>query len=164
MIAYFRNVWKIIPAIFAAVLMATVVYAQTSQGIKGDVTGEIRMKAGAEMMISAEHLITASLEMQDLMKDPTIAKGNVMLTDGEKMLLNGKEMMQHTKTRIEGKKIMMTGSTKMMEGKDFIMQELKKKGLMKTKPFKKEEQKLVDGENMMLNGKNLMMDGERNFV
>ena len=164
MITYFRNLRKIIPVFLTAFLMAPVVYAQSSQEMKGDVTGEMRMKAGAEIMISAEHMIKASLEKQGLMAEPTIAKGNAMLTNGEKMILNGKEMMQHTKTRIDGKEMMMQGSTKMMEGKDFIMKELKKRGLMKTTPLKEDEQKLVDGENMMLNGKSLMMDGERDFV
>jgi hypothetical protein len=160
----FKNTWKIMSVVFAALMMTAVVYAQTDQGMKGDVTGEMRLKAGAERMISAEHLILSSLESQGLMKDPAIAEGNSMLTSGERMILEGKKMMQNPATRIQGKEEMMRGSSKMMEGKDFIMKELKRKGLMKTTPLKGDEKLLADGENMMFNGKSLMMDGERNFV
>jgi len=160
---YFRNLWKVTPVFLTAVLIAGGVYAQSSQGMKGDVTGEMKMKAGAEKMITALHMITASLEKQGLMENPAIAKGNAMLLDGEKMVLEGQELMQQSETRIVGKEIMMTGGTKMMEGKDVIMQELKKKGLMKTTALKEDEHALVNGENMMLEGKDLMMEGERNF-
>ena len=161
---YFRNGWKVMPVFLTAILIATVAYAQSSKGMKGDLSGEIKMKAGAETMISAQHMITASLEKQDLMKDPAISKGIYMLKDGEKMILKGKEMMQNTDTRIAGKEMMMKGSTKMMEGKDDIMKQLTKKGLIKATALKEDEQELVKGDNMMLKGKNLMMDGERNFV
>ena len=161
---YFRNGWKIMPVFLTAVLIATVSYAQSAEGMKGDLNGEIKMKAGAETMISAEHMITASLEKQDLMKDPAIAKGNAMVLDGEKMILTGKAMMQNTDTRVVGKEVMLHGSTKMMEGKDVIMKQLKKKGLITATALKEDERELVNGENMMLKGKNLMMDGERNFM
>ena len=59
---YFRNGWKIMPVFLTAVLIATVSYAQSAEGMKGDLNGEIKMKAGAETMISAEHMITASME------------------------------------------------------------------------------------------------------
>ena len=164
MVTSFKSTLKIMSVVFAAVMMAAVVYAQADQGMKGDKTGEMRLKAGAERMISAEHLILSSLESQGLMNDPAITEGSSMLTAGERMILEGKKMMQTSETRIQGKEEMMQGSTKMMEGKDFVMKELRRKGLMKTKPLKGDEKLLADGENMMLSGKNLMMDGERNFV
>jgi hypothetical protein len=160
---YFRNLWNVTPVFLTAVLIAGGVYAQSTQGMQGDVTGEMKLKAGAEKMIQAEHMITASLQKQGLMENPAIAKGNAMLMDGEKMVLEGKELMQQSETRILGKEIMMKGSTKMMEGKDVIMKELKEKGLMKTTALKEDEHGLMNGENMMLEGKDLMMDGERNF-
>ena len=160
----FRNLWKILPVLLIAILMSASAYAQSSEGLKGDLTGEMKMKAGAETMISAEHMITAMLEKQDLMKNPAIAKGNAMLIHGEKMILDGKALMQNTESRILGKKMMMEGSTKMMEGKDIIFKELKNKELLTSTALKEYEQELVNGENRMLKGKNLMMDGERNFI
>ena len=166
--SYLRNSWKMLSVFLAALLLAAVGYAQTSQGMKGDVTGEVKMKAGAETMLSAQHMLAASLEKQDLMKNPVIAKGNAMLMNGEKMILEGKQLMQNTSTRIEGKEMMMKGGDKMMEGKDCIMKELKQKGLIQSTSanmasLKEEERYLVTGENMMLKGKNMMMDGLRNY-
>jgi hypothetical protein len=163
MISNLKNIWKILPVFVTAVLVATFAYAGSSKGMKGDITGEMKMKAGAETMISAEHMITASLEKHGLMKNPIIEKGNAMLLDGEKMILEGKTMMQNSENRIVGKEMMMNGSTKMMEGKDVIVKELKDKEMFTSAAFKEDKMELVNGENRMLKGKNLMMDGERNF-
>ena len=161
---YLRNVWKVMPVFLFGVMLASIGYAKSAQDTNVGMSAETKMKAAAELMISAEHMIKSSLEKQGLTEDPSIVKGNAMLTNGEKMILVGKEMMQHANTRIQGKDKMMLGSSKMMEGKDFIVKELKKKGLLKTVPLKKDEQMLVDGENLMLEGKNLMMNGLRDFV
>ena len=160
---YFEKAWKIIPVFLTLLLLSTVGYAKTPQGMKADVNGEMRMRSGAETMISAEHMILASLEKQGLMENTAVVKGNSLLKEGEKTILKGKEMMKNTATRIKGKEMMMKGGTTMMEGKDDIMNGLKKKGMLATKVLKPEEQELVNGENMMLKGKSLMMDGERMF-
>jgi len=159
----FRNIWKIIPVLLITALFTTVGYARTYHGLKGDLTGEVKMKVGAEIMVSAEHLLMASLESYGLTKDSVIAKGNAMLTTGEKMILDGKAMMMHAATRIKGKELMMQGSTRMMEGKDFIMNELNNERLQMASILKEKDQELTDSEGLMLDGKNLMMDGERNF-
>ncbi len=160
---YFEKVWKIMPVFLTAVLIATVGYAKMPQGMKGDVSGEMKMKAGAETMISAEHMILASLENHGWIYGGDVVKGSAMLAEGEKMIRDGKEMMMQSETRIKGKEMMMQGGSKMMEGKDFIMNTLKKQGMLQSTTLKQDEQELIYGENMMLKGKNLMMDGERMF-
>lgn len=160
---YVENPWKIIPVFLAALLIAAVGYAKASQDMKGDATGEMKMKAGAETMISAEHMILSSLENHGWMNSGEIAKGNAMLKEGEKMILDGKSMMMSNDTRIQGKEMIMQGGTKMMEGKDLIMSELKKQGKIHSSTIKQDEKELTYGENMMMDGKSLMMDGERNF-
>ena len=160
----FKNLFKIIPVFLTAALITTVGYAQPAEGMKGDVTGERMIKIGAEQMMSAKHQIMATLEKLDQTKEPPVAEGIAMLTAGEKMIMDGKAMMQDPTTRIKGKELMMEGGTKMMEGKDYIMNELRKQGMLKASALEAQEQELINGENQMLDGKNLMMDGERNFM
>ena len=160
---YFENMWKIVPVFLSALLIATVSYAKTPQGMKGDASGEMKMKSGAETMISAEHMILSSLENHGWMNGGDVAKGNAMLREGEKMILDGKAMMMEHDNRIQGKEMMMEGGSKMMEGKDLILKELKKQGKIHSSTLKQDEHELAYGEDMMMKGKSLMMDGERSF-
>jgi hypothetical protein len=121
--------------------------------------------SGADQMMAGKKLLMKALGKQKLDKDPKLANGIKMLTEGEKMTLTGKKLMKQKaeQGKIKGKEEMMSGTTKMMEGKDAIMNELKARGMMQEANLKPAEKDFKKGEDMMLDGKNMMMNGLKNM-
>jgi hypothetical protein len=121
---------------------------------------------GVDEMMAGKQMLMKALGKQKLEKDPKLANGIKMLTEGEKMVMAGKEMMKEKaeKGKIKGKEEIMSGTTKMMEGKDSIMAELKARGMMQEGALKEAEKDLKQGDDMMMDGKNLMMDGFKNIT
>jgi hypothetical protein len=109
-----------------------------------DKKAEKMLFQGVDKMMSGKKMLVTGLGKQKLGKDPKLAGGIKMLTEGEKMAVEGKKLM---KAKSEKEK---------MEGKDAIMNELKARGMMQEGKLQEGEKILKQGDMKMLEGKNDM--------
>jgi hypothetical protein len=121
---------------------------------------------GVDKMMDGKTMLMRGLGKQKLEKDPKLAGGMKMLTEGEKMAIKGKKLMKAKaeKGKIKGKEEIMSGTTKMMQGKDAIINELKARGMMQEGNLQEGGKMVRQGDMKMLEGKSEMMDGFKNIT